>query len=481
MNRAHLRVLLAGALCVAAILAMQACANATPRDTLGERLAIIYVANPNAAPGTPYMQFATQRLDNARIMRNEHMEPVTMFWDDRDRDERRRLRLRRMHMLVKALLCDTSHGGDARLQEVAARIIGFGDPEKLVRINILDDLTTGIYATMEVREGGETYTVLVAEHLYEATVDEDSQRAWACATHYARDPVVQGVVCLGAWDFTYHPDFRSGRDVEERIKACFLHELMHTQDRSDRRADVYGRFRYGQDEEHWMSEAVPNRAAAYMEGIANAMSMIYSRSERRRAYEWFAEGYINVEMDPRNPGTGEPTPPEGVDRSMWLPSRIWGMSPRPQPTYESPTHNEYRLSDMPPDVVASNECVIAMILAACCEHRSEEAFFQRMARANDELFEVTTSHLATLYNRLSEGGDMLPLALTDYFIGSPETLTIDQLRQFMELESLQSHPFNAVCQRYIQRRPQLREQLQSTGSIERDIERIARATAQPAD
>jgi hypothetical protein len=467
--------------------------DAGPRDILAERLVFIYVADPNAAPGTPYIRTATQRLDNALILQGRELESPGMFWDERDRDTgplrgtglrprpgvgESRLRLRRMHMLVRSLLHDPGRDGDARMQEIAAHIVQFGDPDKVVRINIIDDLTTGIYQTMQVPTDAGQQTTYVASHLYEADVDADRQIAITCAVHYPSDPVVQGVIALGASDLTYDPQFSNRRTGPALARACLLHELMHTQDASDVMNEVYSPLHYGRDGTHYLTEAIPNRSMAYCEGIADAMSFLYLPSEQRHAYEWFSnEGEILVEMDPRNGATGPPTVPAGIDRVMWLPTRIWDMQPRPQPLYDDGDYACYRIADMPPDVLAQNETVIAMILTAFAQHRSEARFIERMARANQELNAVTTSHLATLYNVLCESGDLLPLALTDYFVGGPQQLTLEQLRQFMGLQNLPGHPFNAVCQRYIQRRPSLVQHLQSTGSVERDIERIATETA----
>ena len=67
--------------------------------------------------------------------------------------------------------------------------------------------------------------------------------------------------------------------------GTFIHELVRTQDRSDRREHMFTISRsshsYGADGTHYDVEAVPNLAATYQEGIANAVMMTVDGAARR--------------------------------------------------------------------------------------------------------------------------------------------------------------------------------------------------------
>lgn len=375
--------------------------SAANRATLGRKLSIRYVANPEATP-TPTPEI----LNNANITAGTF---EGSFWAASPSAE-----LRAMQNLVKALLCAPSAGGDDTMQFYAARIAGLRtEPVLVMLLNDASPLTA------------------TSTSAWGATLD-DANHVWPSAGRLESGGAWSGSIALGGYVFAHDPYFASSTAA---VRGTFLHEFMHTQDMSDGRAHIWivraGDFRYGADRSHYAMEAIPNRASTYREGIANAVSYLYADSLMTDHFAWFAEnGTLAVEKG---------APPEDIPASMWLYSLIQAAHiPESPPSshasgLSSATYAFYRIRDLPPRFIAHNESVLAMTLAEYARHISEDTFFDVLRETNYGLENVSASAFANLISNLAdrattftwepvEGSgevrtDLVPIAFADYFTG----------------------------------------------------------------
>lgn len=410
---------------------------AADRQTLKDKLRIYYIDQPNAVP------FRAALLDNDAIANGTRTGlPFS------------NAAVPRFHQLVTALIAPPNGGGDEELQQAAAGIIRILD--KPVAVRLVNDTA-----------GGLTAAAISQWDVCPSLVAVNDNRAWPCAINQSladdymiecarrrgvaaparKDGQWAGYMSLGA-QLLQNGHF-AGDPGRRRAFAVFLHELVHTQDRSDSRAHMFwvnGRtYRYGDDDVHYTTEAVPNRAMTHTEGIANVFSMLYDTEEWNRYFQWFANnGVMLVEQQISPPVPGAPQDPchavTAPSPDVWLFNQLVaaGVTPLPQSTPLRPAgYAGFRIRSLPPRFVMHNEMILALVFAEYVRHISLDNYVIALKNSNDRLFRVSASGTAMLFEALCHAGlpegetlqsvsganrtgrktYLLPLAYADYFTG----------------------------------------------------------------
>jgi hypothetical protein len=386
-------------------------ANDADRQVLRERLEFWYVAD-----GTTTPRPAPEILDNDDVARGTE---EGAFWSNPS--------VSGLHGLVRSLLRGSADGGDDRLQHFVRRAIEITPGDGRVRIVMFDDVTQPMSPAATVRGnwGG---------------CPQPNGFMWPCATHYDPNNVHTGAMWLGANYFSNSTPAKLG---------TFLHELMHTQDRTDGRPHLFTvggtNYRYGTDGRHFGVEVIPNRAMTYKEGIANAMRLMYDAAASRRYMELVANNdFLWVER--AGPPAGS-----GISPDAWLHAQLTAAGVTPDTVPESlrsrlrrdlvENYDAYRIHNLPPRFVLHNEYIIALIISVYTEYVDPSRFFNGLRSTNDALYQASGSGLAVLFEVLSNAGlpagttladvsrasyqgqqsHMLPLAFSDYFTGFRST------------------------------------------------------------
>lgn len=420
----------AGLLLAAACLVSAPGASAqSDRDYLRGKLSFRYVHTPNSTSS------AVEVLDNAAIASGT--ESGT-FWASPS--------LRGLHGLVRALLKAPGQGGDANLQNVAARTVRILD--RPVMITLVNDMTAPLSQ---------------AAMTHWDACDDGNGRAWPCASNASvtddqrahcaqtlRRPVPARQDATWAGTMTLGQAAFNGGTAGSPT-GTFVHELVHTQDRSDRAAHMFlvsrREYHYGDDGTHFDIEAVPNLASTYQEGIANAVMMTMDGREARRMFDWFASnGVLMVEKTALRPGTGAGEAPcwttvTSPSPDIWLYNQLRAAgvrevrrSPNPFPNYAY-----FRIRDLPPRFIVHNENIIALVFSEYARHLGLSNFMAALKANDATLFRVCASSIAQLYDRLCRAGNrgalphasearglvsgdaatprpyLIPLAYADYF------------------------------------------------------------------
>lgn len=382
-----------------------AMANNADRQVLRDRLEFHYVANGNTTPRP-----AAEILNNSQIHGGTESGN---FWSNAS--------VAGLQGIVRALLRDNSNGGNDMLQYYVRRVVEINPGARKIKVVLFDDVSQTLNRSQTRSNWGGCI--------------KSNGRAWPCATHYPSG-TFGGAMWLGAHYF---------RTASTSKMGTFLHETMHTQDRTDGRAHLFtvgGRsYRYGSDQSHYGVELVPNRAMTYKEGIANALRLRYDNRSEQRYFELFASNdFLWVER-------GGPPAGSGVSADAWLHSQLTaaGVSPDTVPAdlraRLTPNlvnnYDAYRFHRLPPRFVLHNEYVLAMIMDKYMDHVDPSRFFSGLSQVNDALFRVSGSGIAVLFEALcnaglptgsslaevsgssvtSEHGYVLPLAYADYFTG----------------------------------------------------------------
>jgi len=415
----------------------QAAHAQTDRDVLRNLLRIYYVDQPNNADST----YRPQLLDNAAIASGTETGP---FWTNPA--------MARAQDLVRRLLRERARGGDPSLQFYVAGIVNILN--KPVKVNLLDD-THGPITNTTVARWGACFGA--------------NSRAWPCASNMASDDDWAQACALRKHEAppARHDDMWAGNialgenylDSVSQVTALatIVHELVHTQDHADWRGHLFWvaglQYSYGHDSTHYTTEAVPNLAMTYKEGIADGISLLYAATQpifdTLSAFRWFAtNGELLVERTAVASGTG----PQPVDTcteatapsaDVWLYDQLQRAGAHEIRQWTSPTtgghYAVYRVRDLPPQFVAHNEFVLALIIQQYVDHVGLRRFMTALNQANEHLFRVTASGIATLFDFMSSVGlpagqtaaglaaarasqlgpkqYLLPLAYADYFTG----------------------------------------------------------------
>jgi len=425
-------LLLKAALMIAAFcLATPVLTQASPADRaiLRDKLSFRYVDQPNNGAST----YEPMVLDNAGIMAGTESGA---FWADQS--------MRSLQELVRALLCDSARGGDDRLQSYAVGVLQIVN--KPVIVYLLKDTNGPITAIAQTNWGA---------------CMSPSNRAWPCAINMSfiddwyqecarrgripsptkrRDVKWAGQMALGAYE-AYNRN-------RQWVLGTFIHELVHTQDRSDDRGHLFWvqnqPFNYGQDGRHFWNEAVPDLASTYKEGIANTLSFLYDNQKMQDTFRWFADnGFVMVEKANASPSAGPgdgPCVAAAPSRDVWLYDQLRNAgareiaSPNPNPY---PNYAVFRIRDLPPRFIVYNEMILALVFSQYAQRLGVQRFLSALRAADAQLFRTSTSGSAVLFDTLCRAGlpqgqapesllarqvstaeaktYLLPLAYADYF------------------------------------------------------------------
>jgi hypothetical protein len=371
------------------------------RDYIISKMRVFYVANPNAA--TPSL---------AQISPNTIISSQNIFGTTGNSN------MDRCVEFLKQLFSPVAQGGMPQLQRYTANIIRLNG--KIINMYLFNDYSTNITPAAET-----ALNLCVSA----------SRSVWPCAYHIRGNRMADTV---SGWIKMGEQYFRdNGITVGRRT---FLHELMHTQDPSDRREHIWyssaaaQSFSYGSDNVHYFVELTPNITATYQEGIANTFTYLYSNIEKRETLNWFAEnGEAIVEV----------SRPAHIAASNWLYSQISSVNPPGAGrTPTSPRYNAsivsnykiYRLAELPSRIILHNEKIMGIIAAEFSEKVGFSKFITALRHTNRDVTNVSTSPLARLIENFctealpagltvqdvtavsrAEMPYLYPLALVDYF------------------------------------------------------------------
>lgn len=406
------------------MLAGSAAADEADRQYLVGKLSFRYVNVPNDTSSTPAV------LDNAAIGAGTE---TGAFWTN--------TRIPGLQGLVRSLLKPAGRGGDGNMQYVVSRVVKILDrPVMIVLLNDTGPALTGVAMDhWDACDDGNGRAWPCASN---ASTSDDQRERCAQVNHQAaparRDAHWAGSMTLG------QAAFNGG--TAGSATGTFVHELVHTQDRSDRREHMFlvskHEYAYGSDGTHYDVEAVPNLAATYQEGIANAVMMTVDNQSRSDMFNWFARNDVMmVEKTKLAPGTGAGAGPcwsvvTMPSDDIWLYNQLHGAhvhevtrTPNPYPNYAY-----FRIRDLPPKFIVHNENIIALVFSEYARHLSLPKFLAALKANDATIFRVSTSPIAQLYNTLCRAGldgrplsavtnvneagpkpYLIPLAYADYF------------------------------------------------------------------
>lgn len=393
MTRSLTFHLAAPILAASMLLAVSAADAQTDQAYLQGKLSFRFVAQPNTVTSTPEV------LDNAAIAAGRENGA---FWSARN--------LRGLQNLVRSLVKPPGQGGDAALQSVTAEVIKvLGRP---VLVNLLDDVTAPLTddarSQWEACDDGHGGAWPCARN---ASVTDDARAQCAQTLHVAapprRDATWAGSMTLGQAAFNSR---RAGNPL-----GTFVHELVHTQDRSDGEMHMFlvsgHAYHYGADGQHFWVEAVPNLASTYKEGIANAIMFTVDTEQARRMFDWFASNdVVVVEKTSLPPGTGAGQAPcwtvvTSPSPDIWLYNQLHAAGVRElHPARADSNFAYFRIRDLPPRFIVHNESIIALVFSEYARHLGLPRFINALKANDATLFRVCTSPIAQLYDTLCRAG-----------------------------------------------------------------------------
>lgn len=405
--------------------AMNSYANAaSDRTILRDKLKFYYIANPNNTTSV--------LLNNTRIFDGTE---TGAFWTNNN--------MRRAQALVRALLRDRQNGGDTRLQSLAARIIKIIN--KPVIVYLYDDVAA---------------LTAMARTNWSMCLDNPSAanpKVWPCANNQSSsDDWDQNIArCMGRpvparsddrWaGFMHLGAHHLNANQLSWTKGTFIHELVHTQDLSDSRMHLFwvngSNYRYGLDGTHFTTEAVPNMAMTYKEGIANTITLLYEGNVALQRFNWFSNNsnlWVEINPNPVNTGPGsvhrclDATTPSN---DAWLYNQIIASGIAEQRRNTAGTYAAFRIRDLQPKFIVHNEFILALIFSEYARHISLNKFMEALQTSNNNLWRVSASGVAVLFENMCTVGlpvgetlgsvsasgltgpknYLLPLAFADYF------------------------------------------------------------------
>lgn len=397
------------------------------RNTIRDLMKIYYVERINDESYTPVL------LDNTAIMSGSE---TGSFWTT--------TAMSGPQNLVRALLKPSSSGGDANMQRIAAKILKILN--KPVKVNLLNDAVASVGA--------------VAQRRYGACLGGNS-KAWPCASNMTTsndysencarilgvpapartDNLWAGNVCMGTAYF-------SGTGNITSKFSTILHELVHTQDYTDGRGHLFWvgttYYRYGADGSHYGTEAIPNRALTYKEGIANAIRLMYDNPRLNEMFNWFAsDGNLLVEqaIHPINSSPSDSLHPcreaSSPSPDVWLYNQLIAAGVTPT-GHSTSGYGLFRLRSLPARFIAHNEYILAMLGEEYSKHVNEASFFDAIKDVNSQGLRTSSSGYSMLIESLCKQAIpagvnfasletsspasvpkpyLFPLALLDYFTG----------------------------------------------------------------
>ncbi|HYR53108.1 MAG TPA: hypothetical protein VET83_10925 [Candidatus Dormibacteraeota bacterium] len=380
---------------VGALLFTASAAGATDRDYLKTKLSFRYIAQPNDTTSTPAV------LDNNAIASGTE---TGAFWTNRN--------ISGLQNLVRSLLREPARGGNVQLQSVVASVLKILDRPVMVRL--LDDkaapLTTRAYRQ------------------WEACPDQTGQRAWPCARN-ASTQDDQRAQCAEAMhvaapprrDASWAGSMTLGQGAFDAGNAgnplgTFVHELVHTQDRSSGDAHMFTvsqhSYNYGSDGRHYYHEAMPNLAATYQEGIADAVMMIVDTASQDSLFAWFSRNdVLLVEKTLLAPGTGAGPAPCWTDVTspspdIWLYNQLHAAGVRELHLRDDPYpgYGYFSVRDLPPRFIVHNEFIIGLVFSAYAQHLGLQKFLDALKANDATLFRTCASSIAVLYDALGRAG-----------------------------------------------------------------------------
>lgn len=192
---------------------------------------------------------------------------------------------------------------------------------------------------------------------------------WPCAAHWTRQ---QNNKWGGYMHIGLHHSTSNG---VQWLKETFLHELMHTQDKTLDKGNsfiVFGKsYRYGADNSHYFREATPNKRLAYMEAIANVSPMYYNFKDFEKWFKWFSSnGKIYVEKTAPSDWAKFLKQYFGADYhdDIWLYDQIKKDSKAGQGTPYNKSYVTYKIKQLPGKFIIHNEQVMALIITMTSMH-----------------------------------------------------------------------------------------------------------------
>ena len=392
---------------ILAILITPALATAqtvTDRDYIASKFRVYYVPQPNAATPLYYTIPISSIVANDIIFSTASNDSMNNS-------------LRILRQLFRPL----SAGGNRWLQRHTANVLRISN--KIVLMVLYNDVGTSVTAAAEAR--------------LNVCISGTARSVWPCA-FFDRDANgipnadTAGIIKMGEQYFIDN-GLSAGR-------TTFIHELMHTQDPSDRREHIWfstrlrRSFSYGSDNIHYFTELTPNITATYKEGIANSFTYLYNTTEKNEALAWFAENGDCVVETAR---------PAHIEASQWLYSEISSRTPPGRGRAPSAAaynanivrnYRVYRIAELSARHILHNEKIMGIIAAQFAEKFGYTKFISAIRHTNAAVTAVSTSPLAQLINQFciealpagveirdiigvsrADESFLYPLALVDYF------------------------------------------------------------------
>jgi len=288
------------------------------------------------------------------------------FWTDRN--------LKIFHDYIRALLKDSSKGGDKSLQYYTSKILKLNN--KNIAIYLWNDTTPYIESAIAFTDN-------------KPCLDQKNY-VWPCAAHWKmnfKSKAYGGFMHIGL----HH----AKKEKLPWLNETFLHELTHTQDETLDKGNsfiVFGvNYRYGADDEHYTTEMTPNKRLAYMEAIANVTPMYYNFNDFKKHFKWFTgNGYMYVEKN---------APPiwvkymgqlfgSGFNKNVWLYDQIknhpnGGVG---KVVAADKNYRKYNIQDLPSEFIVHNEIVLAMMMTMTSMHIAEvDPFLWTIKKFNVEI------------------------------------------------------------------------------------------------
>jgi hypothetical protein len=344
------------------------------RDYIAQKIRINYIPHPNTAP------LEIIRIPVSRVTATTGFVFGTTSENGMDQ----------CALFLKQLLQPVASGsnGQPLLQQIIAgtmRITG----DSIV-MNIYNDVAAfNNYA--KTQYFGDTS---VGDHV------------WPNAHRGDVDPSATGADHTGYIDVG--EDYASGYGITE-MRRTIVHEMMHTQDFSDVRYHMWGRFRYGTDGDHYGFELIPNITDAFGEGIANSMVYLYSDISRRQVEQWFGNNDWCV-IESTTPRLRTVAP------SDWLYTQVSSTNPPgaggapASARLRSLGYKSYHLAQIPARWLLHNEQIMGMIGAEYARRVGKAKYIQAIRSGNGQMFRVSTSPHARWFEALSSAA--IPDGLT---------------------------------------------------------------------
>lgn len=400
----------------------KAAATDADRTYLRGKLVFYYVDQPNTVTLPPSV------LDNAAIANGTE---TGTFWTS--------TKVPGLQNLVRSLLKAPDKGGDDYLQMVTAWIVKVLDkPVMLTLVNDVDaPLNSAALSRWDACDDGNGRAWPCASNM--ATSDDWRAKCAAKTggTAPARRDSWAGQMTLGQAVF-------NGSSAG-KATGTFIHELVHTQDRSDRQDTRFWlsskAYSYGADGTHYNVEAVPNLRASYQEGIANTMRLVVDMDRRREMFTWFANNdvvLVEKALKPKGVYLNEHSCASMWDfpsQDIWLYDQLKAAGAK-EVTSTAPIagYAQYQIRSIPPKFIVHNEYIISLTFAEYAWHLGLGKVLRALKTNDTALFRTPASPIAKLYETLctmglegrplssvqnvNEAGPkpyLIPLAYADFF------------------------------------------------------------------